>query len=146
MFFASDFKLSHSAERFAYNVRNETSPRRYIKNVSLLLLDHVTAWLVRLFCLVFLHKHHVTVMYHISTSSISDVSDVFCCFPTFSVVSDVFPLFPMLSVVSDVFHCFRRFPLFPMFSVVSYVFRIFPSISICILSYPSVSHIRIRPY
>ena len=71
------------------------------------------------------------VMYHISTSSISDLSDIFCCFPTFSVVSDVFrcfrcfPLFPTLSVVSDVFRCFRCFPLFPMFSVVSDVLRCF---------------------
>ena len=40
------------------------------------------------------------VMYHISTSSNSDISDIFCCFLTFSVVSDVFC-------------CFRCFLLFP---------------------------------
>ena len=87
--------------------------------------------------------YDINVMYHISTSSNSDVSDVFCCFLTFSVVSDAFHcfrhflLFPTFSVVSDVF---RRFPLFPTFSA---FFHLFPFVFCPILQFPILGSDRI---
>ena len=83
----------------------------------------------------------VGVMYHISISSNSDVSDVFCCFLTFSAPFRCNVCTKSNSDVSDVFRCFLCFPhfsiYFHLYSVLSFSFPYYDP-TVLILNFPLI--------